>query len=71
MDIELGMVLSELNFSCLCCLVENPELRKLGVSVDYCTKLKFLLGVDSMAVKPSSLLVQCLNKQIVLSLFIF
>jgi len=67
-DRKLRLVLSKVNFSCLCHLVENTELKKLDGSLDYCMKLKILLSVivwqDSQAA--------CwygVYKQIALSLF--
>lgn len=69
MEMQLTQDHSQSYFSCLCCLIENTELKKLDVSMGYCKKLKILLSMNSMAVQPSSVLVWCLYKQIVLSLF--
>lgn len=49
--------LSKLNFSCLCCLIENTELRKLDVTIGNCPKPNilyfvlyfFLLQTDCLA----------------------
>lgn len=38
--------LSKLNFSCLCCLIENTELRKLDVTTGYCPKPNVLYCIS-------------------------
>lgn len=67
MGVKLTAVLSKLDFSCLCRLIENEEGKKLEVRVGCCTELEVPLCGSTA----KQCVWRCLYKQTAVSISFF